>query len=154
MTDRKLSKRYQMTVIQGNKVPPARSYFGNDPICTMHQHFQLRRKHLKGSNRPAGWLHGSIHDGTVDVRWLWTEDLGFFAPEITFKPRAFKTVTKVAKAFDSLGYRDGTPDNLCIALKALAVEFIDDNKDGCWDDYRLIRDYTENAMLTLARAAQ
>lgn len=148
--NRKLSKRFRMTVVQSDKTVTRK---GGD-IYTLHQHFQLRRKHLKGSNRPVGTYHGSTHDGTVDVRWLWTEELEFFAPEITFRPRAVKTAMKVAKAFGSFRYRDGSPDELCTALKVCEVRFIDDNKEGCWDDYRLLRDYTENAMMTLARAAQ
>lgn len=150
MTDRKIGKRLHMTVIQSDK---GLTREGGD-IWQMHQHFQLRRKHLRGSNRPAGWFHGSVFDWTVDVRWLWTEAHDFFAPEITFRPKAMKTVIKIAKAFDAFDYCEGSPDALCLALKAFSVLYVDDNKDGCWDDYLLLRDYSENAMMTLARAAQ
>jgi hypothetical protein len=154
MTKRKIGRRWYVTVTQGDKVPPHARVYSNEPIYTLHQHFHFRQKHLKGSNRPAGWFHGNSYDGSVHVRWLWTESNRFFAPEITFCPRAVKIASKVAHALNGIYLLESSPDELCLALKAFEVEYVTDEKDGCWDDYRLLRDYTENAMMTLARAAQ
>jgi hypothetical protein len=155
MNEQKLSKRQYMTVVESEKCDPTRG--DRDPIYSVFQYFRLRFKHLKGSNRPAGYYHDSSgsYDATVNVRWLYTESNRYFAPEITFRPteKGIKTAHKVGQAIHTLGYREETPEGLVEALKASVVEYMDDNKDGCWDDYRPLRVWGENAMETLARAA-
>lgn len=151
----KLSKRQHMIVQQSGKVKPERPSFGSDePVHTLHQHFRFGRKHQKGSTRPVGYFHtGGNYEETVHVKWLWTEKLEFFAPEVTFRPRGVKVAIKVAKALDAFGYRQGNPDSLSEALKATVVEYMNDNAPGCWDDWRPLRVPGENAMMTIARAA-
>jgi hypothetical protein len=144
-----------MTVIQGEKGDPSPSYDGGS-IYRLHQYFRLRLRHLKGSNRPAGYFHNCYgSDAAVTVRWLWTEDNGFFAPEITFRPSSLgvKTATKVGEALRSFGWHEASPDKLVELLSATVVEYIDDQKEGCWDDYRPLYIPGEPAMVTIARAA-
>jgi len=160
---RKLSKRRYMTVVQGEKGSPTPGYNGGSSIYHMHQCFTLRLKHLKGSNRPAGHFHDgySSRDGSVEIRWLWTEEHGFFAPEMTVRPTelGLKVVAKVGKALRSIpmhGYDDDKedrPTQLIDLLEATVVQYMDDNKEGCWDDYRPLRIPGEPAMVTLARYA-
>lgn len=152
MTERKLTKAVFMTVVESDKCEPTQGV--RSQIYTVWQYFTPRHKHRKGSNRPAGYFHtgfGSL-DATVTVRWLWTEDNGFFAPEITFRPSGRRTANQVAKALVKVERKDGGPDNLSEAMEATVVQYIDDNAPGCYDDYRPIRVPGEPAMVTLARA--
>jgi hypothetical protein len=115
-----------MTVIQGEKGDPSPSYDGGS-IYRLHQYFRLRLRHLKGSNRPAGYFHNCY--GGV------------------------KTATKVGEALRSFGWHEASPDKLVELLSATVVEYIDDQKEGCWDDYRPLYIPGEPAMVTIARAA-
>jgi hypothetical protein len=152
---RKLGKRKYMTVVQSEKGVSCQGSEG--PIYQLHQYFALRFKHLKGSNRPTGWYHNANwgHDSQVEVRWLWTERNGFFGSEISFRPTeaGLKIAVKVGKALRGLNYKAG-PEDLMEALGAALVEYISDNKEGCWDDYRPLQVPGEAAMLTIARYAQ
>ena len=163
MTDRKISKRRYMTVVQSEKGDRHQGSEGGGPywdIYTIHQHFTLRFKHLRGSNRPAGYFHDGFNsrDGSVDVRWLYTESNGFFAPEITFRPteQGIKVGIKVAKALREFAYDRESPLKLILKLNATNVNYVDDTAHGCWDDYMPVDLPTENegnAMEILAQAA-
>jgi len=154
MSNMKLGKRQHITVVDGEKGDPTRGTDGD--IYKKHQYFHYRVKHLEGSTRPKGWYHDhASYIMTVEVRWLWTESLGYLAPEVTFKPYedGLKLARKVGQALVTIRNNNETPDGLIEALKADVVEYVSDNKDGCWSDYRPIRVWEENAMMTLARAA-
>lgn len=154
--ERKLSKRQYITVVQTDRCEKTKRATGEGDIWTVYQYFQHRLKHKKGSNRPEGWFH-SIWGGSdqqITVRWLYTEDLGYFAPEISFHPTAagLKLCNKVAKAlYEMRNCKDEGPERLMRDLKASKVKYVDDNKQGCWDDYQ--PDMSGNAMLVIARAA-
>jgi hypothetical protein len=160
MTNRKTSKRRHMTVVQSEKGEPTIGTQSN--IYTIHQHFTLRFKHLRGSNRPAGYFHDGFasRDGSLNVRWLWTKENGFFAPELSFRPTALgtKVAVKVAKTLGGFAYDAESPLNLILKLRATNVCYVQDNKEGCWDDYMPIdlpvEDEDVNAMVVLAKAAQ
>jgi hypothetical protein len=156
---KKLSKRLYLTVTQSGKCGPTRGF--RSDIYTVHQDFALRLMHRKGSSRPAGYYHDGFgsYDAKVEVTWQWTDDLGYYAPEISFRPsaRALKIVNKIAKALHEIrNKRDVNPDDLTEMLKATVVEYCEDNNRGdpeLYDDYRPIRVPGECAMATLARAA-
>lgn len=150
---RKLTKRTHLTVIQSDDKSYASRGYRSD-IYHFHQYFALRWKHKKGSNRPEGWFHSPYGDIKVEVRWLWTEEHEFFAPELSFRPHALATkiAPKIANAIQEGGYKF-QPDQLIEALGATVVQYVDDNKEGCWDDYRPLRVPGENPMLTIARYA-
>jgi hypothetical protein len=156
--NRKLTKRTHITCVQSDdKCFQQHGYNGSSPIFTYHQWFALRWKHKKGSNRPEGWFHSPYGDIKVEIRWLWTEEHEYFAPEISFRPHRLsnKLVPKVAEALDNLGRHESSPDGLIEALGATVVQYADDNgKNGdCYDDYRPLRVPGEPAMVTLARYA-
>lgn len=153
MSERNLTKAVFMTVVESDKCEPTQGV--RSQIYTVWQYFTPRHKHRKGSNRPAGYFHTGIgsFDAQVTVRWLWTEENGFFAPEITFRPSGRRTANQVAKALAKVERKDGGPENLSEALGATVVEYVNDNAPGCYDDYRPIRVPGEPAMVTLARAA-
>jgi hypothetical protein len=158
MTKRKTSKRRYMTVVQSGKGDPTRG--SEEDIFTIHQYFTLRVKHLRGSNRPAGYFHNgwSSREGSVDIRWLYTDSNGFFAPELTFRPTetGIKVAIKVAKALQAFAYDKASPLGLILKLKATPVDYMQDDKQGCWDDYKPVDLPTAdegNAMEILARVA-
>jgi hypothetical protein len=156
---RKLGKRQFVTVVMGERSEPRQPHYREDgPIYTQHQYFKLRHKHLKGSNRPAGWFHDtSSYDSRVEIRWLYTDELGYFGEEITFRPttNGIKLAAKVGKALQEVRWEKGDkPQALNDKLNATVVEYVDDRKDGCWDDYRPLRVPGENPMMTIARYAQ
>ena len=160
MNDMKLGRRCYMTVVQGEKGNPTPGYEGRIPIYTLRQYFTMRVKHKKGSTRPVGWFHnhGFSSNLTVEVRWLWTEEHQYFAPEITFRPSetGAKVAWKVSQALVSMrrtSEDETQPDALADLLGAVTVEYVDDNKEGCWDDYRPLRVPGEPAMMTIARYA-
>ena len=152
MTDRKLSKRLYLTLVQSEKRDPTPSYDDGSPIFSLYQHFRLRYMHVKGSNRPRGYYHDATADASVTIRWLWTEDHDFFAPDVSFSPRpiAHKVVRRLIAAMDKIGGKL-TPENLCEELQAMIVEEVP-NESGCYDDYRPVRIPGEPFMLTIARA--
>lgn len=157
MGDRKLSKRLYLTVVWQDRHSsrPTPGYDGGSPIYTEYLHFRLRWMHRKGSNRPKGYYHDTFcHDGTVTVRWLWTEEHKHFAPEVTFSPTedSLRIVRKLTKVMEKIGKRNLEPETLCEALEAMIVESVE-NEAGAYDDYRPVRLVGEPAMVTLARAA-
>jgi len=156
MAERKTTKRRYMTVVQGEKGNPTPGY-NSGSIYSLHQYFTVRYRHRKGSNRPEGWFHqGYSSDTTVEVTWLWTEEHEFFAPKVEFRPTelGMKTAMKVATALRSIRSAElEGPDLLADTLGAVVVEYVDDNKEGCWDDYRPLRIPGEPAMVTIARHA-
>ena len=162
MNKRKLSRRLHMTVVwnEGERSDPTPGLNGASPIYSENQHFRLRRKHLKGSNRPMGFYHDTFdYEATVTVRWLWTVEHEHFAPEVSFRPCSLglQAVQKIATAMAKIGKHKLTPENLCEELGAMIVESvpdeIDDRGEGRYDDYRPFRLVGEPAMVTLARAA-
>lgn len=160
MTERKLklSKRSYPTAEISGKSNPTRSLSGDGDIFTVYQYFQLRQKHLKNSNRPDGWFHSTWggSEQTVEIRWLWTERQSYFAPEIRFRPSTagVKLSAKIAKAlYGQRNTSDEGPDRLMADLGAYLVEFVNDKKEGCWDDYRVLQAPNEPAMMTIARYA-
>lgn len=154
MADRKLSKRLHLTVTwqdrEGTRPTPA--YDGGSPIYSEYLHFKLRRMHLRGSNRPRGYYHDAYYHNAVNIRWLWTEDHGYFAPEITFNPspRSLKIAKMIIKALEKI--ERAKPEELCEALGAMIVERVE-NEPGMYEDYRPVRLVGEPAMATIARAA-
>ena len=157
MNKRKTSKRRYMTVVQGEKGDPTPGYGGGGSIYRLSQYFTLRFKHLKGSNRPQGWFHqGYASDTSVEVRWLWNEAHQFFAPEIQFRPSKLgtKTAVLIAGALQSIQSAElEGPDLLADTLGAVVVDYLEDNKEGCWNDYQPLRIPGEPAMVTIARHA-
>jgi hypothetical protein len=157
MTERKIAKRLSLTVVSGRMFVTVGAGGGREAIYEENQHFRLMHKHLRGSNRPRGFFHKSWgSDEEVGVRWLWTEKNGYFAPEITFRPskNGVKTASVVCEALLEIPRDSETPEGLIEKLRATVVEYIDDQKEGCWDDYRVVRVPGEPAMMTIARAAQ
>ena len=158
MSERKLTKRTHMTCSQSNEKYETRwsTVDGVGRIYNFHQSFALMWKHRKGSNRPEGWFHSPYGDINVEVTWCWVEKLGWYAPNVSFRPHRLSTkiVATVSKALEGLRY-DGTPDMLIEALQATTVTFADDNGKGdCYDDYRPLCIPGEPAMVTIARYAQ
>ena len=157
MTERKTTKRRYMTVVQGVKGDPTPGYNGSSSIYKLSQYFTMRFRHRKGSNRPEGWFHqGYSSDTSVEVMWLWTEEHEFFAPKIEFRPTKLgtKTAVLIAGALQSIRNAElEGPELLADTLKAAVVEYVDDRKEGCWDDYRPLRIPGEPAMVTIARHA-
>lgn len=156
--NRKLGKRHYITVTQSGMIEPTRRLGGDGDIFTVYQYFTYRLRHKKGSNRPAGWFHSMWggSDYTVEVRWLYTDDHNYFAPEISFRPTeaGIKLATKVAKALHEMrNTRDESPERLTADLKAYLVEYVNDNKDGCWDDYRVLQAPGDCPMMVIARHA-
>lgn len=158
MSEMKLGKRKYMTVVQSEKCDQTRRATGEGYIWTIHQYFSFRVKHKKGSTRPAGTMHNlwSSSDAIVGVEWLNTDDLGYFAPEITFKPtpNGIKISQKVSKAlYEMRNTEDQGPEALAEKLEAYVVEYINDNKKDTWEDYRVLQAPNEPAMMTVARYA-
>lgn len=152
---RKLSKAMYLTAVCGQKYISTRS---DCDIYTEMQFFQMMHRHNKGSNRPRGWFHRGYGHKDVEVRWLWTEKNGYFAPEISFRPERGESilplVVRLTKAIKAMVYTDREgPESLIEAVKAYVVEYVNDQAEGCWDDYRLIRAPGDNEMMVLARAA-
>lgn len=157
--NRKLGKRRYITVTQSDKVEPTSRLSGDGDIYTVYQHITYRLKHKKGSNRPEGWFHSMWggSDNTVDVRWLWTHDHDYFAPEVSFRPTeaGMRLSAKVAQALNKMRHCDDEgPERLIADLGAYLVEYVSDNKDGCWDDYRVLQAPGDCPMMVIARAAQ
>lgn len=148
----KLTKRHYLTVVQSEKRESSQG--ANGPIYTVYQYFVNRAKHKKGSTRPAGWLHGAEYEQRIEVRWLYTERHDFFAPEITFRPTrpGIWLAGRIGKELFRLEYDNTNPETLLESLGAIVVEYVDDRKDDCWNDYRVLRIPGEPAMVTLARA--
>ena len=149
-----LSKRYYLIVQEGRREKSCRSSEG-DWIYTQSQHFMLAQRHLKGSRQPEGYYSAGYGSCAVNIRWLYTERNQFFAPEVTFSAKdgktAWKLVAKIGKAFDEMpGWGDSFgPQRLQDELKATVVEYVEDG----WRDYRPLRVFGEDPLLTLARAA-
>lgn len=154
---RKLTKRTHLVVVQSDAPYYASPGYSGGPIYYFHQYFYLMWKHRKGSNRPEGYFHAPYGDIKVEVKWLWTEEHEYFAPEIMFRPSKLsnKLVPKVGEALEGLSRQDKGPEGLIEALQATVVEYVDNNgEDGdCYDDYRPLRIPGENAMMTIARYA-
>lgn len=156
--NRKLSKRKYITVVQSGKCERTPSFSGDSPIYSVYQYVSYRLMHRKGSNRPEGWFHSlwGGSDQTVEIRWLWTEEHKFFAPEISFRPseNGTKLAAVIAKALRKRRHdeKEG-PEHLIEDLGAYLVEYVNDNKDGCYDDYRVLQAPGEPAMMTIARYA-
>jgi hypothetical protein len=156
MNKLKLGKRPHLTVCWYGRdgQTPTPGYDGGSPIYTERLCFRYRFPHKKGSRYPVGYYHdGYGNDDTVEVRWLWTVEHEFFAPEVTFRPGrlGLKAVAKIAKALEKLG-RDSQPEALCEALQAMLVEQVE-VAGHFRDDYRSVRLPGEPAMVTIARAA-
>lgn len=154
--NRKTSKRQYITTTIGDRYEQGNAYNSEFKLYEIHQSFTLRVKHLKGSNRPEGWYHYNPMDGGVEVRWLYTDKLGYFAPEISFKPSSssLKIVLKIGKAIQDIKHdHDVSPDILADKLVASVVESVNDNKEGTYEDYRPLRIQGEPAMMTIARHA-
>jgi hypothetical protein len=153
--ERKISKARVLTVVSGQRYVSSRGSDGD--IYEANQHFRLMHKHLKGSNRPRGFLHkGWGSDRDVSVRWLWTEKLGYFAPEISFRPskESLRVASMVSDALLEIVNTDKEdPEKLIERLGAFVVEYVSDQKEGCWDDYRVIRAPGDSEMMVIARAA-
>jgi len=161
MPGMKLSKRTYLTVVQSDeRAFSSPGYCGAGPIYSFHQWYALRRKHKKGSSRPEGWFHSPYGNIRVEIRWLWTEECNYFAPELSFRPNmlANKIVVKIAEALQDIGSTDDAPDALIEKLQATIVRYVDDNGEcgECFDDYRPLRPARvkgEPAMSTIARYA-
>lgn len=158
MPERKLSKRQHVILTESPREQTAWDQDNNKPIYTEWQHFRLGYKHGKRSDQPVGWFQSSNFGGTLNVRWLWTESNGHFAPEFTLNgdnPQAITLAAKVGRALCELERSRKTssrktPEALVEALKATVVEYV----EGAWATYKPLRVPGENAMLTLARAAR
>lgn len=151
--NRKLAKRPTLTVVSGQKGRSSSGYDGD--IYTERQYFRMMHAHRKGSNRPAGFMHKGYGCGEVEVRWLWTEKLGYFAPELSYQvSRPTVSIAQTLhKVLLEMNEKLG-PDGLIEQTKAYVVEYVDDNKEGCWDDYRVVRAPNDTEMMVIARAAQ
>jgi len=155
----KYGRRKYLTVVQSGLCERSRG--GRDcDIFSLYQYFTFRVKHKRGSTRPEGTFHSewSGSDYTVEVKWLYTDDLGYFAPEISFRPtrQAAKVANLVAKAL--CGWRGSCPEDrkteperFSDSLGAIVVEYINDQTPGCWNDYRVIRVPGDSEMMLLAR---
>jgi hypothetical protein len=151
--NRKLSKRRVLTVVSGQKGQSSRGTDGD--IYTERQYFRMMHKHLKGSTRPVGHFHkGYGSDRQVEIRWLWTEKLGYFAPELSYQVSkdSIAIAKTIGEALREMNEKLG-PEGLIERAQACVVEYIDDNKEGCWDDYRCVRMPGDSEMMIIARAA-
>ena len=159
MTEMKINRKQHITVVQSGLCERTSSLRDpGDPIYSLYQHFTFRVMHRKGSNRPEGTFHTSWggSERSIEVRWLRTESLGFFAPEMRFQPSdaSMKLAKKVGKALMCIRHtQDEGPDALVDYLKAYVVEYINDNKPGCFDDYKVLHAPGDSAMMTIARYA-
>jgi hypothetical protein len=151
--NRKLSKSMKLTVVSGQKGQSSRGQDGD--IFTERQYFRLMHQHRAGSNRPKGFFHKGFISEDVEIRWLWTEKLGYFAPELSYQ--VTRTTFSMAKTIGTvlldMNEKLG-PAGLIEKVQASVVEYIDDNKDGCWNDYRPIACPGDTEMMIIARAAQ
>jgi len=153
-TEIKLAKRLWVIVTESEKRQSSFSHDSNEWIYEYYQHFMLGRKHLKGSEHPQGWYATGYSSGAVNIRWLYTESNGFFAPELSFGGRemlSFKMIEKLHKAFNDLPRHGegGGPEQLTARLKAVVVEYVED----AWRTYRPLRIPGESPLISLARAA-
>jgi hypothetical protein len=149
----KLSKRRYIIVTEGKKEQSTQSRETGEWIYEFYQHFMLAKKHLKGSEHPRGWFDCGYDSGSVNIRWLYTDSNGFFAPELTFDARrmtSFKVVERLHKAFNDLpryGEESG-PSHLVERLGAATVEYV----ESAWPAYRPLRIPGESPLISLARA--
>ena len=150
--DRKLAKRPTLTVVCGQKGQTSRGTDGD--IFTERQYFRMMHAHRKGSNRPVGFMHKGFGCEEVEVRWLWTEKLGYFAPELSYQVKrdTLKIAETLHKVLLEMNEKLG-PEGLIEHAKATVVEYIDDRKENCWDDYRVVRAPGDCEMMVIARAA-
>jgi hypothetical protein len=154
--NRKLAKSTVLAVVSGQKYESTRASGGYAAIYAEHQHFYTMRKHLRGSNRPAGWLHRDYGVKEANVRWLWTEENRYFGAQIEFQPgrSCMKLIKLLDKLIKAMAHTDAEgPATLIQRANAFVVEYVTDQKEGCWDDYRVIQAPGDSDMMIIARAA-
>lgn len=147
----KLSRSTVVAVVVGRRyVTVGGGGTSGEDIHEQTLHFSRYRRHLRGSNRPAGVLRADYCGKSVDVRWLWTERHGYFAPELSFRPNTGNL--KLAHRVAEMLVGEPTPEQLIERLACYEAERIDDRKDGCYDDYRVVRAPGDGPLAMIGRA--
>lgn len=158
MSERKTSRTSYLTVVSSNKRVSCRCSDGSGDIYEEIQTFRKMHKHLQNSTRPRGWFHrGYSSHQEVEVRWLWTDKNGYFAPEISYQPTkaSIATAKWVAECIVENERSDkDNPDGLIEKTEAFVVEYVNDDKEGGYDDYVCRRAPGDTDMMVIARAAQ
>lgn len=129
-----------------------------DDIYEQHLRFYSLRRHARASGLPTDLLHADYGAQGVEVRWLWTERLGYFSPEVSFRPtsKSIEIADRVSRAI----VPELPPEQVLAALRAYEVQALDGpyaavrpGGTTCTSAYRILRAPGDGPLSAIARAA-